>query len=87
MEWQPIFMSLQKESFLTLRGAILFPLFLKVVVLSIVTIFLGSLAWSILWKKSPRWPLDHALIGLMMSVLAAVGYSFASNNALFCRGF
>jgi hypothetical protein len=51
MEWQPIFMSLQKESFLTLRGAILFPLFLKVVVLSIVTIFLGSLAWSILWKN------------------------------------
>jgi hypothetical protein len=76
MEWQPIFMSLQKESFLTLRGAILFPLFLKVVVLSIVTIFLGSLAWSILWKKSPRWPLDHALIGLMMSVLALSAIRF-----------
>jgi hypothetical protein len=76
MEWQPIFMALQKESFLTLRGAILFPLFLKVVVLSIVIIFLGSLAWSILWKKSPRWPLDHVLIGLAMIVLALSAIRF-----------
>jgi hypothetical protein len=76
MEWQPIFMFLQRESFLTLRGAIAFPVLLKVVVLSIIAIFLGSLTWSILWKKSHRWPLDHALIGLMMSALALSAIRF-----------
>lgn len=76
MEWQPIFISLQRESFLTLRGAIAFPVLLKVVVLSIIAIFLGSLTCSIVWKRSPRWPLDHALIGLMMSVLALSAIRF-----------
>jgi hypothetical protein len=76
MEWQPIFMSLQQEPFLTLRGAIAFPLFLKVVVLSVVIVFLGSLLLSLLWKKSPKWPLDYALIGIMMSGLALSAIRF-----------
>ncbi len=76
MEWQPIFISLQKPPFLTLRGAIAFPLLLKFVVLSIIIIFLASLALSILWKRSPRWPLDYALIGLMMSGLALSAIRF-----------
>ena len=70
MEWQPIFFCLQNDFFLTLRGAIAFPMLLKVVVLSIIAFFLGSLTWSILSKRSPRWPLDQAMIGLMMVVMA-----------------
>jgi hypothetical protein len=76
MEWQPIFMSLQKATFLTLRGAIAFPMLLKIVVLSIITLFLGSLTWSILSKRLPRWPLDHALVGLMMIVMALSAIRF-----------
>jgi hypothetical protein len=76
MEWQPIFMSLQREPFMTLRGAIAFPLLLKVVVLSIVIVFLGGLLLSLFWKKSPKWPMDYALIGLMMSSLALSAIRF-----------
>jgi hypothetical protein len=76
MEWQPIFISLQREPFVTLRGAISFPLFLKVVVLSIVIVFLGGLLLSLLWKKSPKWPMDWALVGLMMSGLALSAIRF-----------
>ncbi len=70
MEWQPIFISLQRGSFATLRGAIAFPFLLKVVVLSIVSLFLVGLLLSLLWKKSPKWPLDHVLIGLAITILA-----------------
>jgi hypothetical protein len=70
MEWQPIFISLQSGSFATLRGAIAFPLLLKVVVLSIVSLFLVGVFLSLLWKKSPKWPMDHVLIGLAVTILA-----------------
>jgi hypothetical protein len=76
MEWQPIFISLQNDFFLTLRGAIAFPILLKVVVLSVIILFLGGLAWSILRKGAPRWPLDHALIGLMMIAMALSAIRF-----------
>jgi len=76
MEWQPIFISLQRQSFMALRGAIVFPMLLKIVVLSIILIFLGSLCLPIFWKKLPRWPIDHALIGLMMSALALSAIRF-----------
>ncbi|MBW1742198.1 MAG: hypothetical protein JRJ47_02050 [Deltaproteobacteria bacterium] len=70
MEWQPIFISLQRGPYATLRGAIAFPFLLKVLVLSVISLFLIGLLLSLLWKKSPRWPLDHALIGLAMTILA-----------------
>jgi len=70
MEWQPIFIFLQRGPFVALRGAIAFPFLLKVVVLSIVSLFLAGVLLSLLWKKSPKWPLDHVLIGLAMTILA-----------------
>ena len=70
MEWQPIFIFLQRGPFRTLRGAIAFPFLLKAIVLSIVTLFIAGLLLSILWRRSPRWPLDHVLIGLAMIFLA-----------------
>jgi hypothetical protein len=76
MEWQPVFISLQKSPFLTLRGAIAFPVLLKIVVLSIIAVFLGSLTWSILSKRLPKWPLDHVLIGLMMIAMALSAIRF-----------
>lgn len=76
MEWQPVLISLQSESFLTLRGAVAFPILLKAVVISIIAVFLGSLACSVFWRRLPRWPLDHALVGLMMSTLALSAIRF-----------
>jgi hypothetical protein len=70
MEWQPIFISLQGGPFVTLRGVIAFPILLKIVVLAIVSLFLTGILVSLLWKKSPKWPLDHVLIGLAMTILA-----------------
>lgn len=70
MEWQPIFITLQRGPFVTLRGVIAFPLLLKIVVIVIVSLFLAGLLLSLLWKKSPKWPLDHVLIGLAMIILA-----------------
>ena len=70
MEWQPIFIFLQRGPFRTLRGVIAFPFLLKAVVLSVVVMFLCGLLVSVLWRKSPKWPLDHVLIGLAMIFLA-----------------
>jgi len=76
IEWQPIFMSLQRESYMALRGALAFPLLLKGVVLGIIIMFVGTLILSLLWKRGPRWPLDEALIGLLMSGLALSAVRF-----------
>ena len=76
IEWQPVFISLQRESYMALRGAVAYPLLLKVVVLGIIIIFAGSLALSLFWKGGPRWPLDETLIGLLMSGLALSAIRF-----------
>jgi hypothetical protein len=75
-EWQPIFVSLQRTSLISITGGVLgFPLIMKSLVIGIIVLFLVVLSLSYLRKI--LWTVEDVIIGLLMSYMAMTSARFA----------
>jgi hypothetical protein len=75
-EWQPIFISLQRESFRAMTGGTLaFPWIMKGLVIGLIVIFLGVLVGS--YARKIRWTVEDMIMGLLTSYMAISAARFS----------